>query len=103
MRRRSGFALALALLATILIAALLAGLFFAVNQETRTGSTIAWRDRALAAAESALEAGFEQLQAQPPANSAAGSVESRTIDVDGAGATVHITRLDSGLLWLVAV
>lgn len=60
-----GFALALALLATVLIAALLAALFFAVNQETRTGSAIAWRDNALAAAESALDAGFEHLQADP--------------------------------------
>lgn len=98
-----GFALALALLATILIAALLAALFFAVNQETRTGFATAWRDHALAAAESALEAGLEQLQAEPPEFSPLGTVETRAIDVEGEGAIVHTTRLDSGLFWLVAV
>jgi Tfp pilus assembly protein PilX len=100
---RSGFALALALLATILIAAVLAALFFAVNQDTRTGSAIARRDHSLAAAESALEGGLEQLRSNPPADSPPGSAESRTILADGEPAVVHITRLDSGLFWLVAV
>lgn len=102
-RSQSGFALALALLATVLIAALLAALFFAVGQETRTGAAIAWRDRALAAGESAIESAFARLRAQPPNLAAPGAVESHTIAVEGASAVVHVTHLDSGLLWLVAV
>jgi hypothetical protein len=99
---RPGFALALALLATILIGALLAALFFAVNQETKTDSAIAWRDRALVAGESALELEFERLRARPPEILQLGGAESREIDVDGSRVTVHVTRLDSGLFWLVA-
>lgn len=99
---RDGFALAIALLATLLIAALLAGLFFAVNEETRTGVAVAARDRALAVAESALEAALDGVEAQrtaPPV----GGMESRSFDVNGRSAVVHMTRLDSGLFWLVAV
>jgi len=99
----AGFALAIALVATLLVAALLAGLFFAVNEETRAGSAIASGDQALAAAESALEAGFEHLAAHPPEASPIGTLESRTLGVDGRSTVVHITRLDSGLFWLVAV
>ena len=102
-RSRSGFALALALLATVLIAALLAALFFAVNQETKTGSAIAWRDRALAAGESALELAFARLQSDPPDLAPLGAVESIAIELSGDPAVVHVTQLDSGLLWLVAV
>jgi hypothetical protein len=87
----------------MLIAAVLAALFFAVNQDTRTGSAIARRDRSLAAAESALEGGFEQLHSNPPEPSPPGTSESRTILVGGEPAVVHMTRLDSGLFWLVAV
>lgn len=98
-----GFALATALLAIILVTALLAALFFAVNEETRTGSAIARRDHALAAAESALEAGLDHLRTRPPDYSSIGAVESRSMDVEGLPGVVHITRLDSGLFWLVAV
>lgn len=101
--RRNGFALAIALLATVLIAALLAGLFFAVNEETRTGLAIRSRDRSLTAAESALAAGFQDLEAHTAGPSPVGAVELRSFDVDGRLALVHVTRLDSGLFWLVAV
>ena len=98
-----GFALALALLATILIAALLAAFFFAVNQETQTGAAIAKRDRALALAESALDAGFRLLQAPRADTLPVGTLESRAITVEGKPASVHLTHLDGGLFWLVAV
>lgn len=101
--QRDGFALAIALLATLLIAALLAALFLAVNQETRTVVALASRDRALNVAESALEAGLQDLEAQPPPASPVGAVESRSVDVNGRSAVVHVTRLDSNLFWLVAV
>ena len=102
-RTHPGFALALALLATVLIAALLAALFFAVNQETKTGSAVARRDRALAAGESAIELAFERLRSEPPDPAPPGAVESHAISVEGGSAVVHVTHLDSGLLWLVAV
>ena len=97
-----GFAMALALLATVLIAALLAALFFAVNQETKTGAETAWRDRALAAGESALELEFERLRGPSSERLQIGAAESREVEVDGAPLIVHVTRLDSGLFWLVA-
>lgn len=101
--QRDGFALAIALLATLLIAALLAALFFAVSEETRTGVAVASRDRALTVAESALEAGLENLEAQGRPSAAVGIMESRSFDVNGRSAVVHMTRLDSNLFWLVAV
>lgn len=101
--RQCGFALAAALLAIILIAAVLASLFFAVTEETRTGSAIARRDDALAAAETAIELGLDELGTRPPDYSSVGAVESRPVKVEGFPVVVHTTRLDSGLFWLVAV
>lgn len=101
--RQCGFALAAALLAVILVAALLASLFFAVTEETRTGSAIARRDDALAAAETAIELGLDELGTRPPDYSSVGAVESRAVEVDGFPVVVHTTRLDSSLFWLVAV
>lgn len=100
--RRNGFALAIALLATLLIAALLAALFFAVNEETRTGVAVASRDRALTLAETALEAGLANLEADRP-GSQVGTVATRSVYVNGRSAVVHLTRLDSNLVWLVVV
>lgn len=96
-----GFALAAALLGTILIAAILASLFFAVTQETRTGLAVGQRDRALAAAESALETGLERLPAMP--DHFIGTAASHLVEIEGLSAVVHITRLDSAVFWLVAV
>ena len=102
-RRPDGFALAIALLATLLIAALLAALFFAVNEETRTGVAVASRDRQLTVAESALEAALANFDSERPPGSQVGTVESRSVYVNGRSAVVHLTRLDSTLVWLVAV
>ncbi|HEU4748417.1 MAG TPA: pilus assembly PilX N-terminal domain-containing protein [Gemmatimonadaceae bacterium] len=99
---RRGFALASALLAIILITAILAALFFAVTEETRTGSAIARRDHALGVAESAVEAGLDHLRARNPDSFAVGAVESHLMDVEGAPAMLYATRLDSSLFWLVA-
>jgi hypothetical protein len=101
--QRGGAALLGALLATIVIAALLASLFFAASEETRTGSAIGRRDRALAAAESAIEIGLDRLGTWPPEYPAVGGVETHSVDADGIPSVVHITRLDSSLFWLVAV
>ena len=98
-----GFALVLALLAVVLVAALLAALFFAVNEETRTGVAIARRDDALSAAESAIEAGLDHLSAIPPDEPAIGGVATHSVAAGTLPSIVYITRLDSALYWLVAV
>jgi len=100
MAKRRGFALAVALVAVVLIAALLAALFFAVNEETRTGMAMASRDEALAAAETAIHSTLEQVETaelQP-----VGSVEIRSLSAGGLSSIVYVTRLDSTLFWLAA-
>lgn len=101
MARRAGFALAIALLAVVLIAALLAALFFAVNEETRTGSATARRNDALAAAETAINAGLAQLRTEA-LDQRVGAVETRSLPAGGLSSVVYVTRLDSSLFWLVA-
>jgi type II secretory pathway pseudopilin PulG len=100
---RAGFALVATLVATILIAALLASLFFAVTEETRTQSTIGRQDHAFAVAESALEAGLDGLRTWPIEELAVGAAQTHLVASEGFPAAVHVTRLDSTLYWLVAV
>jgi Tfp pilus assembly protein PilX len=99
--RSRGFALAIALLAVVLIAALLAALFFAVGEETRTGAAIASRDDALAAAETAINASLDQLRMGAP-EQAVGAVEASSRPAGELSSVVYVTRLDSSLFWLVA-
>jgi type II secretory pathway pseudopilin PulG len=99
---RSGFALAAALLALLLISALTVGVLFAATEETRVGATSAERQLALSAAESAIEmtiAGWDGDSVAP-----IGVSGTQTAAVGGLGAPVmiHITRLDSTLYWIVA-
>lgn len=103
MRGPRGFALAAALLAIMIIGALLASLFFAITEETRTGAASRRRDQALAASESAIQIGVALLATQVPDQSSIGTVRSQPVEVEGFPATVHITRLDSSLFWLLAV
>lgn len=91
----------MALLAVVLIAALLAALLFAVSEETRTGSAIASRDDALAAAETAINASLEQLRSTA-LDHPVGAVEGRSLSAGGLSSVVYVTRLDSSLFWLVA-
>ncbi len=102
-RLRRGFALAAALLAIMIIGALLASLFFAVTEETRATAATSRRDRALAAAESAIEMGIDRLATQPPDQSSIGTGHSQPVVVEGLPAVVHTTRLDSTLFWVVGV
>lgn len=90
-------------MATILISALLASFFFAVTEETRSSAAIERRDRALAAAESAIEIGLQKVGASLAEDKPAGAMETYLVDVDGSPTAVHLTRLDSTLVWLVAV
>lgn len=103
MRPRCGVALACAVLAIVLVTALLAALFFTVDEDTRTGAAIDRRARGLNAAETALGMATEFFARQDPESSPIWSVQSHAVTADGIPAVVHITRLDSTLYWLVSV
>jgi hypothetical protein len=99
---RRGFVLASALLALLLIAALVAGVFFASTEATRMGVAAADRQLALGAAESAIE---RTLRAWSPASpTVLGMGETRqSNDAEGEmPIAVYITRLDSVVYWIVA-
>jgi len=102
MRARRGFALAAALLSVMLIAALLASVFFAAMEETRISGVSASRQLALAAAESGIEMTITDWLGMP--GDAVGLVGTRVSRIDGLGTpvTVSVTRLDSTLYWIVA-
>lgn len=101
-RAPNGVALPAALLAVLLIAALIAGAFGAVTEETRMGAAAADRQHALLSAESALELVISAQSASPRDSMGVG--ESRSNQVDGleVPVVVYVTRLDSSLYWLVA-
>jgi Tfp pilus assembly protein PilX len=104
-RRRSnasGFALPAALLAVLLIAALIAGAFGAVTEETRMAAAAADRQHALLSAESALEIVIATQSASPQDSIGVGETRSRRVDGLEVPVVVYVTRLDSSLYWLVA-
>lgn len=95
----AGFALPAALLMILLIAALIAGVFSAITEETRIGVATSDRQHALWSAESAVEL---TIAAFPDDSMRLG--ETRSLPVDGLGVPVmvYVTRLDSSRYWLVA-
>jgi Tfp pilus assembly protein PilV len=99
--RRRGFALVAALFALLLISALITGIFFAVMEETKVSSATAERQRALLAAESAVE--MTIAASDGDWSGAIGSAVNRSFTIEGVGAPVlvHVTRLDSTLYWIV--
>lgn len=99
---RDGFAIPAALLAVLVIAALIAGVFSAVTEETRIGAAAADRQAALVSAESAIEIAISALSASPDESTGVGETRSRRIDGLGVPAFVYVTRLDSSIYWLVA-
>ena len=100
---RFGFALPAVLLALLLIAALIAGAFTTVTEETRIGAAAADRQHALLSAESAIGIVISALSASPSDSIAVGETRSRQIEVLEVPVIVYSTRLDSSLYWLVAV
>ena len=98
----SGFALPAALLAVLLIAALIAGAFGAVTEETRMGAAAADRQRALMSAESALQIVIATQSASPRDSIGVGETRSRQVEGLDVPVVVYVTRLDSSLYWLVA-
>lgn len=99
---RNGFALAAALLALLLIAALVAGVFFATTEETRIGRASADRQVTLLAAESAIEMTIAAWSVAGTERIDVAGTRSSTLEGLGAPVTVYVTRLDSTLYWVVA-
>ena len=99
-RRRSGFALALAIAAMVVIGTLIGGVFFAATQEYRLGRNALLQARALTAAELGLHAAItpapvgkwdKLVFASLPVGATAPPVE--LLPGDGSVDTVRITRL----------
>ena len=99
---RRGFAIPAALLAVLVIAALIAGVFGATTEETRIGAAAADRQTALVSAESAIEIAIAALSASPDDTIGVGETRSRQIDELDVSTFVYVTRLDSSRYWLVA-
>jgi len=99
---RLGFALAAVLLALMLIAALVASVFFAAMEETRIGSTSAAKELALVAAESAIESTVAAGLGEADAPIGLAAVRSSITSSFGMPVTVNVTRLDSTIYWIVA-
>jgi Tfp pilus assembly protein PilX len=101
--QRKGFALAAALFTLLLISALVTGVFFAVTEETWASSATAERQRALSAAESAVEMTIADWNAEWIDSIGASVTRSATIEEVGAPVAIYVTRLDSTLYWIVGV
>lgn len=103
MRPRDGLALPAVLLALLIIAALIAGAFSAVTEETRIGVAVGGRETALATAESAIEVEIAALTSSLGDDPiGVGETSHREVELFGAPADVYVTRLDSSLYWIVA-
>lgn len=98
----NGFALPAALLMVMLIAALIAGAFGAVTEETRMGAAAAERQHALLSAESALDIVISEQTASSLGSVGPGGTQSRRIGGLEVPVVVFTTRLDSSRYWLVA-
>ena len=99
---RKGFALAAALLAVMLIAALMASVFFAAIEDARIGSVSGAKQTTLSAAESAIEMTIRDWQGSASVPIGVEGIRSTTVDAFGAPVAVSITRLDSAVYWIVA-
>lgn len=100
--RSKGLALPAALLMVLLIAALVAGAFGAITEETRMAAAAADRQHALLSAESALEIVISEQPAPPLDSIRLGETRSRRIRGLEVPVVVYTTRLDSSRYWLVA-
>ena len=103
MKERKGFALAAVLLALMLLAALVASVFFAAMEETRIGAAGAGKQRALMAAESAIESTIAAWPGDTTDPIGIPGVRSRTIEQSGTAVTVTVTRLGSTIYSIVAL
>ena len=99
---RHGFVLPAVLLALLLIAALIAGAFRATTEETRMSAAAAERQRALVAAESALEMTVGALAAGSDVPPNVSETTFRRIEGLAVPTIAYVTRLDSSVYWIVA-
>ena len=101
-KQRQGFALAAALLSLMLVAALLAGVFFAAMEETRISGVSGSKQLALSAAESAIEITIRDWRGANADPIGVDGTRATEIDAFGTPVGVNVTRLDSTLYWIVA-
>jgi type II secretory pathway pseudopilin PulG len=101
-RNRTGFALAAALLAVVLIGALIAGVLFATTEETRARAVRVEREVALNACESAIATTITDPGLRLPDSIGVGGTISGHVGGPGPEIIVYITRLDSTLYSIVA-
>lgn len=107
-RPRRGMALATTLLALVVIAALIAGAFFASSQEYRIGRNTLTSQRAFAIAEFGLNseiANWDRGRFLPGSSSfmAPGTVDStRRAVADGDTAKIRVSRLNDNTFWVVS-
>ena len=101
MTNRKGFVLAAAVLALMLMAALVAGVFFASNEGTRMAVATADRHLALVTAESLAERAAANWSTATAPSETGASIAS-SFDENGIPGAVYVTRLDSGLFSVVA-
>ena len=101
-QNRTGFALAAALLAVVLISALVAGVLFATTEETRAGAVGVGREVALNACESAIATTVTDPGVRLPDSVGVEATISRRVVGLGPEIIVYITRLDSTLYSIVA-
>ena len=99
---RRGFALAAALLSVLLIAALMASVFFAAMEETRIGAMSSAKQVALSAAETAIEQVIHDWAGTPVDPIGVEGARSYSVDASGTLVGLTVTRLDSTIYWIVA-
>ena len=99
---RRGFALAAALLFLVLIAALVAGVFFAGTEEGHIAVNTSGRERALAAAESAMDAMIGGWSGRGGQEIGLSGAELSTVTDGEVRVSLTVTRLDSTLYSIVA-
>ena len=100
--KRRGFALIGALIAVLLLGALIVGALVATTEETRTSGNVRLSERALYAAESAIE---EAVPAWAAAQADSIGISQSVSRASGSGdftVTTTLLRLDSAVYWLVA-
>lgn len=100
--KRRGFVLGAALLVVVLIAVLVAGVFFATMEESHIASTAAARDLALTAAESAIQARIDTWGGATTQSIGVAGEELSTFSRGNITVDVSITRLDSAVYSVVA-
>jgi hypothetical protein len=86
----------------MLIAALMASVFFAADEETRISGVAGAKQLALSAAESAIERTILDWPVASVLPPDIGRASSATLGGFDMPVTVSVTRLDSTLYWIVA-